>query len=151
MLGPRIALLQCAGLVHDIGYSPALIKTGCHAIDGARYLRDAVGADDVIVRLVAHHSCAAMEAEERGLVAEIGEFEPAEPLLTDALIYCDMTTTPDGEVTTVDARIAEIKERYGAEGPVGRFIVRAEGELTAATQRIEELLIAAELGQSTTG
>jgi predicted hydrolase (HD superfamily) len=144
-------LMPSAAVLHDIGYSPGLVDSGFHAIDGARYLRDYVGADDLIVRLVAHHSCAAIEAEERDLVFEMGEFEPAAPLLTDALIYCDMTTTPDGEVTTVDARIAEIKQRYGNEGPVGRFIVRAESELTAATRRIEELLQAAELGQSTTG
>src|SRR4051794_10922416 len=76
--GREAARLHAAALLHDIGYAPDLALTGFHAIDGARYLRDVVCADDLIVRLVAHHSCAAMEAEERGLVAEMGEFEPAE-------------------------------------------------------------------------
>ena len=47
------------------------------------------------------HSCALLEAEERGLRQELeGEFELERPDLVDALLYCDMTTTPDGTQTT---------------------------------------------------
>jgi hypothetical protein len=79
--------VHAAGFVHDIGYAPDLVQTGFHAIDGARYLRDVVGADERLVRLVAHRSCSAMEAEERGLVAEMAEFRIEAPLLTDVLIF----------------------------------------------------------------
>jgi hypothetical protein len=41
--------------------------TGLHALNGARYLRDAQHADAMLCRLVAHHSCATIEAGERGL------------------------------------------------------------------------------------
>ena len=60
-----------------IGYAPGLAATGFHPLDGARYLRDAQHADALLCRLVAHHSCAIIEAGERGLADILGrEFEP---------------------------------------------------------------------------
>ena len=65
-------------MLHDIGYVPDLALTGLHALDGARYLRDAQHADAMLCRLVAHHSCAIFETEERGLADVLGlEFAPA--------------------------------------------------------------------------
>lgn len=94
-----------------------------------------------MIRLVAHHSCALLEAEERGLRQELeAEFPLEEPHLVDALIYCDMTTTPDGTSTTTPARVAEIVGRYGPDSIVGRFIRRAEPEIEAAAHRVEERL-----------
>jgi HD superfamily phosphodiesterase len=60
-------LLEAAAWLHDIGYAPDLAQTGLHSLDGARYLRDVQHADLVLCRLVAHHSCAIIEAGERGL------------------------------------------------------------------------------------
>ncbi len=104
-LGPVLAadadLLEAAAWLHDIGYAPDLAVTGLHALDGARHLRDAQHADAMLCRLVAHHSCAIIEAEERGLAGVLGlEFEPA----PHALTYCDMTTSPDGELVPVERR-----------------------------------------------
>ena len=68
--------------------------TGLHALDGARYLRDAQDADALLCRLVAHHSCAIIEAGERGLADVLGlEFEPAPYALASVLAFCDMTTS----------------------------------------------------------
>ncbi|MER5822569.1 HD domain-containing protein [Streptomyces mirabilis] len=132
-------LLWSAAMLHDIGYAPALAVTGFHPLDGARYLRDQTAADERLVRLVANHSCAVLEAEERGLREQLEDEFPLldHPALVDALAYCDMTTTPDGEPTTVDARLAEILGRYGLDSIVGRFIRRAEPELCAAVHRVE--------------
>src|SRR5690349_6053700 len=66
-LGADADLLEAAAWLHDIGYAPGLVATGLHSLDGARYLRDVQLADSMICRLVAHHSCAAIEAGERGL------------------------------------------------------------------------------------
>ena len=69
-----------------------------HGLDGARYLRDVQHANPMLCRLVAHHSCAVIEAEERGLADVLRrEFEPPPQPLADALTFCDMTTSPDGE------------------------------------------------------
>jgi hypothetical protein len=52
--------------------------TGLHALDDARYLRDAQHPDATLGRLVAHHSCAIVEADERGLAdALFLKLEPA--------------------------------------------------------------------------
>ncbi|MFJ8040174.1 HD domain-containing protein [Kitasatospora sp. NPDC096147] len=137
ILGPDAELLESAAVLHDVGYSPQLADTGFHPLDGARFLRREQ-VDERIVRLVAHHSCALLEAEERGLLQELAsEFPLEEPGLVDALIYCDMTTTPDGTPTTTPARIAEIVGRYGPDSIVGRFIRRAEPEIEAAALRVE--------------
>jgi HD superfamily phosphodiesterase len=41
-----------AGWLHDVGYAPALRRSGLHSLDGAWYLRQ-IGAPDALVALVA--------------------------------------------------------------------------------------------------
>ena len=132
-------LLRRAAVLHDIGYAPLLVKTGFHALDGATYLQS-IGADRRVVSLVAHHSCASVEAEERGLAQELGAFAVEREDLVDALIYCDMTVSPEGQPVSVDVRIAEVLKRYGATSVVGRFMRRAESDLRNATSRVEARL-----------
>ncbi|AQW51773.1 phosphohydrolase [Streptomyces hygroscopicus] len=149
ILGKDAELMEAAAVLHDVGYSPRIASTGFHPLDGARFLRDQEAMDERVVRLVAHHSCALLEAEERGLRKDLEtEFELERPALVDALIFCDMTTTPDGECTTSQARLAEIIQRYGPDTIVGRFIQRAAPEIHAAVQRVEDQLAHAhEAGQ----
>ncbi|MGA5323593.1 HD domain-containing protein [Streptomyces seoulensis] len=140
-------LLEAAAVLHDVGYSPVIAATGFHPLDGARFLRDQEGADERVVRLVAHHSCALLEAEERGLRQELeGEFELERPDLVDALLYCDMTTTPDGTQTTPAERLDEIVQRYGPDTIVGRFIQRAAPEIHAASKRVGDRMSEAAVG-----
>lgn len=131
--------LVCAAWLHDIGYAPAIAMTGFHPLDGARFLAVA-GVSQRLVDLVAHHSCALLEAELRGLAAELAEFDDEHGALRDALWYCDITTSPDGEPVTATERIAEIKQRYGPGHLVTRFITVATPDLLAAVGRIEQLL-----------
>lgn len=147
ILGKDAELLEAAAVLHDIGYSPSIATTGFHPLDGARFLRDQEGADERVVSLVAHHSCALLEAEERGLRQELeSEFALERPELVDALIFCDMTTTPTGGHTTPAQRLGEIVERYGPDTIVGRFIQRAAPEIYAAAERVESRLVAAPAG-----
>ncbi|MFF4228000.1 HD domain-containing protein [Streptomyces sp. NPDC001820] len=137
ILGPDAELMEAAAVLHDIGYSPDLANTGFHPLDGARYLRDIANADERVVHLVAHHSCAWMEAEARGLRDELEvEFSREHPDLNDALCYCDMNTTPDGTPTNPVDRVSEIAGRYGPDSLIGRFIRRAEPEILASTARV---------------
>jgi hypothetical protein len=141
ILGDRADLLEAAAWLHDIGYSPALDVTGFHPLDGARYLRDTLRADEEICRLVAHHSCAILEAEQRGLATELAdEFPMVDASLRDALTYCDITTSPDGRPVTVTGRISEIRQRYGAGHLVTEFIGRAEPHMISAASRIQRRL-----------
>ncbi|MFE5956998.1 HD domain-containing protein [Streptomyces rubiginosohelvolus] len=143
-LGVDADLLVAAATLHDIGYAPRLAVTGFHPLDGARFLRDEHRADERLVRLVANHSFALLEAEERGLREELAREFPLleEPLLVDALVYCDMTTTPDGDRTTAQDRVTEIVSRYGDDSVVGRFIRRAAPEIFASVERVEAALAA---------
>ncbi len=111
--GSDADVLIAAAWLHDVGYSGAASDTGFHPLDGARWLVRA-GLDGRVAALVAHHSCALLEAEERGLAEVLrSEFTREETSVADALWYCDMTTGPDGERLTATERIAEIKTRYG--------------------------------------
>jgi hypothetical protein len=136
-LGTDAELLEAAAWLHDIGYLPELAGTGLHGLDGARYLRDVHHADPVLCRLVAHHSCAVIEAEERGLADLLRqEFDPAPQPLADALTFCDMTTSPDGHQVHVTRRLAEIHDRYGSGHLVSRSIRRATPLILRAVDHV---------------
>ena len=90
VLGADADLIEAAAWLHDIGCAPGLATTGLHQLDGARYLRDARHPDAVLCRLVAHHSCAIIEAGERGLAHVLSsEFDPAPYVLASVLTCCD--------------------------------------------------------------
>lgn len=145
ILGDQADLIEAAAWLHDIGYSQELARTGFHPLDGARYLREVQHADPTLCSLVAHHSCAIIEAEERGLAAELSrEFPAPAPMLNDALAYCDMTTTPVGNLVSVQDRISEIVERYGPHNVVTRFIRKAEPQLVSSVMRTNRRLCLAE-------
>jgi hypothetical protein len=137
-------LLRAAAVLHDAGYAPRLAGTGFHPLDGARFLRDVHQADERLTSLVANHSFALLEAEERGLREALEAEFPLldDQRLVDVLVYCDMKTTPDGERTTAEDRIAEILGRYGEDSIVGRFIRRAQPEILASVARVKEALAA---------
>jgi hypothetical protein len=125
-LGTDADLIEAAAWLHDIGYLPELAQTGLHGLAGARYLRDVQHADPMLCCLVANHSYAVIEAEERGLDDVMNrEFAPPPQHMADALTFCDMTTSPDGDQVQVAHRLAEIHDRYGSGHLVSRFISRA--------------------------
>jgi hypothetical protein len=103
--------LAAAAWLHDIGYSPALSETGFHPLDGARFLQR-ISASDIVVSLVAHHSGARFEAEERGRLDELNVIpEPPRDLL-DVLVLVDMTTSPTARLL----RVGRSRHRGGLTG-----------------------------------
>jgi hypothetical protein len=148
ILGQDTDTVEAAAWLHDIGYSPALVDTGFHPLDGARHLRDHDLGSPLVRTLVAHHSCAVIEAEERGLRDTLlAEFPltPDAERLTPALLYADMTTGPTGARVTVDDRLTEILNRY----PPGHIVHRA---MTRARRVVREqcAATAASLARSVT-
>lgn len=136
-------MLVAAAWLHDIGYADSLAVTGFHPLDGARWLREN-GFDPRVTALVANHSVALIEADERGLGDELAAEFPLETSPTsDALVYCDMTTGPDGQDFDVADRLKEIRSRYGTGHVVTRFIDRAEFTILAAAHRTSERLASA--------
>ena len=132
------ALLVAAGWLHDIGYNPAIDDTGFHPLDGARHLRR-LGAPDLLCRLVAHHTCAVVEARLRALdQVLLDEFpQPASSPLLDAL-PTDLATSPSGAPITVTDRLAEILNRYPSGNVVHRAIRRAAPDLLATSRRVDD-------------
>jgi putative nucleotidyltransferase with HDIG domain len=139
-------LVVVAAWWHDLGYSPELRTSGMHQLDGASYLA-AQGYPDRLCALVAHHSAAAFEATERGLLAELDVWPREESAVADALWTADMTTGPRGERLRFPARFEEILERYRADSPVARAMRRARPSIEAAIARTEARL-AGRLGPS---
>jgi len=103
-------LLEAVAWLHDIGYTADLATTGLHALDGARYLRDAQHADAMLCRLVAYRSCAIIEAANADSPTSFLEFEPTPPALSSVL--------PDGEPEPVEKRLAGKHHGYGPGHPV---------------------------------
>ncbi|MGC5019398.1 HD domain-containing protein [Micromonospora sp. DT47] len=141
VVGPRltddIEVLVAAAWVHDIGYAPEIVSTGFHSLDGARWLL-AQGFSLRLASLVANHSCALYEAEERGMSEALrSEFPLEESPTADALWYADMTTGPDGQDMAPHERLAEIRQRYGPNHLVTRFWQKAEPALMLAVQRTQ--------------
>jgi hypothetical protein len=134
VLGTDADLLEAAAWLHDIGYAPGLDTTGLHQLDGATQ-----HADTLLCRLVAHHSCAIIEAGERGLADVLSsEFDPAPDVLASVLTCCDMTTSPDGQPVPVDKRLAEIHDRYGSGHLVSRSIQRATPMILRAVEQVHQ-------------
>jgi len=126
--------VRCAAWLHDIGYAPGVIDKGMHAIDGALFL-DREGVPQEIVSLVAFHTGAEFEADERGLMHHLTQFDrPPQPDL-DALILADLTSGPSGENMSVEERLDEIFTRYEPQHPVHRAVTRSRGYLEACCQR----------------
>ena len=128
-------LLVAAAYLHDVGYSPELAKTGFHPLDGARWIRDH-GPGGRLAHLVAHHSCAVYEAQVRGLAETLlSEFELENSVTYDALVFCDLTTGPNGESLSFDERIRDIYERYGPDHEVSRALDLSHAALQACHSR----------------
>jgi hypothetical protein len=126
-------VLVAAAYLHDIGYAPSLNRLGFHPVDGARFLRD--HGHERLACLVAHHSGARFEAEERGLLQELDAFPAEDGPVLDALTFADMTIGPAGEAMTLEERVGEILGRYPPDDPVHRGIRRAHPLLQAAVDR----------------
>ena len=136
-------LVESAAWLHDIGYAAPLVDSGFHPLDGARYLRDTGFGDRPLWTLVAHHTCALIEAQERGVsVALAAEFpiSAGDAFPVAALTYCDMTTGPDGHTVDVEQRITEILTRYPADHVVHRSISRAAPSLRAQVAQVRAIL-----------
>jgi HD domain len=133
-------LLVAAAYLHDVGYASELVETGFHPLDGARWVRD-FGPGGRLARLVAHHSCAVYEAQVRGLAdILLSEFEPEESATYDALVFCDLTTGPTGEILSIDERIDNIYRRYGPDHEVSRALDMSGAVLRACHARVLTLL-----------
>ena len=128
------ANLMSAAWLHDIGYASDLVHTGMHAIDGALFL-DCAGAPPEVVSLVAFHTGAEFEAEERGLVDALAQFDRPEQEDLDLLILADLLSGSAGERVSVPERFDGIFSRYEPQHPVHRAVTRSRPYLEECAKR----------------
>lgn len=123
-----------AAWLHDLGYAEELSATGFHPLDGAEFLvREGVPAE--VVALVAHHTGAEFEAEERGLSKRLAGLPVPDSDELDALTLLDLVTAPDGATVDPETRLSEIVERYPSFSPVHRAVARSRARLLESTER----------------
>jgi hypothetical protein len=58
----------------------------------------------------------------------------------DAITYCDLTTSPDGDEIDVKERVTDIVRRYGADHPVGKGAISSSPSWFESVRRIESRL-----------
>lgn len=131
--------LVAAAWLHDIGYAPSIRSTGFHPLDGAEFLRTQ-GWPIPIVALVAFHTGAIVEADERGLSDALSLLPQPSFNGLDLITYVDMITSPDGEPIEPSTRLAEILTRYAPEDLVHRAVSRSGPDLLAAVSRVQTRL-----------
>ena len=91
-----------------------------------------------ITGLVAHHTCALVEADARGLGEALrAEFVRRDDLVQDALWRADATTGPGGERLTLEERVAEVETRYGRGSCVATSMLKIQPFLAQAIERTE--------------
>ena len=89
ILGGNTELLEAAAWLHDIGYSPDWPPRGFIPSTAPGTCVMCTALTRSVCRLVANHSCAVIEAGERGLERELSkEFPAPDSDLSDALAYC---------------------------------------------------------------
>lgn len=135
-LPERVAV---AAWLHDIGYGHAIAHTGFHPLDGARFLTEQ-GAPPEVARLVAWHTGAGFEAQERGLFDDLEAFAQPPANELDALTMIDLATSPTGEPVLDVKRIAEILSRYEDGHPVHEAIENSRPSLLASSHRAKAAL-----------
>lgn len=135
-LPKRVAV---ASWLHDIGYGRSIASSGFHPLDGARFLAER-GAPKEVIQLVAWHTGAGFEAQERGLLGDLDAFAkpPADEL--DALTMIDLATSPTGEPILDVERIAEILSRYEGGHPVHEAVESSRVSLLASSRRAKVAL-----------
>jgi hypothetical protein len=135
-------VLEAAAWLHDVGYAPALIRSGFHPVDGAVFARDRLHSVEVAA-LIANHSGARFVADVRGmndLMAPFARPRAWSGPVADALTWADQTTGPAGERMTVEQRMQEASSRHGAGSPTERARAQRAPAIIAAVRATERLL-----------
>jgi hypothetical protein len=135
---------ECAALLHDIGYLPAIREyldhhtefrsTQWHPIDGANYLR-ARGAP-ALADAIEGHGNSLEVAQQKGLPL----FTPSSSLLAKVVTYCDSQTGPTGERVSYTERLEEIRLRKGDTSTSYQAHREAKSRVESIIHEIQELL-----------
>jgi len=131
--------VTAAAWLHDIGYAPTIQRTGFHPLDGALYLM-AHQWPERVVRLVAHHSLAALEAPFYGVGHHVSVIEEVPGIDADILISADLCSGAGDPVPDVQERIDALRAAAVHRGLVPPDVQDARlAAMRSAHQRVVEL------------
>lgn len=128
-----------AAWLHDIGYGERIGARSFHPLDGAVYLRS-VEAPTEVVALVAWHTGAAYEAEQRGLLGDLEQMPHPLAEELDVLTMVDLAISPTGEPILDLDRIAEILTRYEENDAVYQAVKASTPHLLQSSARAKSRL-----------
>lgn len=135
----RTAEVVAAAWLHDIGYTARLRRTGFHPLDGALFLM-AEEWPERVVRLVAHHSLASLEAPFYGVENHLGVIEVVTGVDADILISADLSAGLGNPAPTVAARLEALSLADAKVGLIPEDVRQARyAGLQAAHARVEAL------------
>ena len=136
----RRSEVVAAAWLHDIGYAPQLQRTGFHPLDGALFLMNGDWPERVI-RLVAHHSLASLEAPFYGVGHHLGVIEAVTGPDADILVYADLDGGSGEPAPTSEERLARMRIADEEVGLVPVDVREARyAELRAVHARVEAAL-----------
>jgi hypothetical protein len=104
-------MVVAAAWLHDIGYAPAIARTGFHPLDGALFLARE-GWPEQVVFLVAHHSHAAVLAPYYGVQQHMALLEHVPGLADDVLTFSDLRAGPNGLGADPRDRVEDMRRRH---------------------------------------
>jgi hypothetical protein len=137
-------LLLAAVVCHDIGYARKVKRTGYPSLDAAHHLRE-LQAPQRLADLGAHFINSRLEGELRGLGDEYALIPDEQTPTRDALWFCCLTVGPTGARTNFEDRMAEIRQRYGADPMVQKWSTDGYESLREAISRTRKRLSDASL------
>jgi hypothetical protein len=128
-------MIIAAAWLHDIGYAPAIARTGFHPVDGALFLARE-GWPDPVVFMVAHHSQAAVLAPYYGVQHHMALLEHVHGVADDIITFSDLRAGPNGLGAEPRDRVEDMRRRHADSGVVPRAIREARYRmlLTAAAR-----------------
>jgi hypothetical protein len=135
-------MVVAAAWLHDIGYAPAIARTGFHPLDGALFLARQ-GWPDQVVLLVAHHSHAAFLAPYYGVQHHMALLEHVRGLADDIITFSDLRAGPNGWGADPRDRVEDKRRRHANSTVVPvdirearyRMLLTAAARVSAAVNR----------------
>jgi hypothetical protein len=135
-----------AALLHDIGYAPAITRTGFHPLDGALFLVQE-GWPDPVVFLVAHHSHAAVLAPYYGVHHHLSLLDHVHSQADDILTFSDLRAGVSGLGADPRQRIEDMRRRHADRTFVPdeirearyRMLLTAAARVNAAVNRATQV------------
>ena len=125
-------IIVAAAWLHDIGYAPAIARTGFHPVDGALFLARE-GWPDPVVLMVAHHSHAAILAPHYGVQHHMALLEHVRGPADDIITFSDLRAGPNGLGAEPRDRVDDMRRRHANSTVVPHAIREARYRMLLTT------------------